>query len=469
MGQPGERRIRRDVALAAFVGALAAIALMTIAAPARAEPPSWWPELVLAGPPGWQPTRDAPPPLQLASKETGWSKFFQREILENTAEIIELRKELGLPELGKELGKAAFEAGVVAAMTAALEACPALAEAEAPLLVEETHRAAEALSGLNVLEKQSRLNEDEHYVEWLFRWYSRYNPGYKGLWDASRKWIHNPRSPFNRFNERYRKLAGRLKKPNKCSSCSRPKGRRTAAVATDCGKKPKPKPKPSPGPGGQPPSCTGTDVVDVGVNGEFTPDNVWGVGQVAATPSNGLEPVRNGYDAVGGDSFAWSCGTRVTLVATAAMGSHFVSWSSPQGLCAGASPSCSFTARTDTPGNFDNVVGNFAPTLYTLSVTNSGADSGAVVGGPSEFPPINCGNTHNGTGTYNTLCSTQVRAADRADDIRVLDVKAVQGYAIATLTGCDTIVYANSAQTQAQCQVLVGGNREISVSWKLLP
>ncbi len=232
-----------------------------------------------------------------------------------------------------------------------------------------------------------------------------------------------------------------------------------------------------------PPSNCRSDV-NVTVNGTFAPDNVWGVGTVTVPAGIGAsapQSVSNGNEATGTWSFAWKCGTNVTLRANPAMGSHFDSWS---GLCSGSSPTCSFAAPDSgatTPSleatpravtRTFSATASFAPTLYNLTVDNASPDGGVASAGGSVFPMLKCGNNYNGsTKTAYTQCTSQARAARSDTDVRTISFQPNSGdsvlqptaYAVDHVDGCDAVVYQG---TSAQCSVLLAADRTVTVTWK---
>jgi hypothetical protein len=60
-------------------------------------------------------------------------------------------------------------------------------------IVHAVTHARHAVEGLDLGQKWDRLRQDEQYLAWLDRWYSRFNPGYKNTWDSSSRWVHNPK------------------------------------------------------------------------------------------------------------------------------------------------------------------------------------------------------------------------------------------------------------------------------------
>jgi hypothetical protein len=447
---------------AAFVGAAVALVAMVAASPALAEPPSWWAEQTHAGPPNWVPRVDDPPPPRVAN-----AKWFEREIIANEAEKVVLDE-----ELHREAGHAAITAVVVyVAKKIALHVIfPECAVVEdVAEVVEAIHAAKTATEGLSLLDKFSRLRQDTQYVEWLDRWYSKYNPRYKNTWDASSRWVHNRNSPFNKFNQRWPSLLRKLKATG---------GLRDAFIAgAPCQPTP---PPPPPDPCSQPPGQGGIDLL---LMGEFFGQE-WAAGDVTATPGDGSQPetASVGYDSESVGHFGpWRCGTSTTLTATAARGDHFDHWQSSEGLCASASATCTVPITTTT----HQITAYFAPTVYQLSVTNEQPDGIVTSGGGGGYvnPGIDCGSQPNGSSVTEVYTSCAAGAiAQRSDsDVTELYVTADSPgpggdtYGVASIDGCD-----RSAATtypipggggatyvpSVQCFIDMNSNRTITVSYK---
>jgi hypothetical protein len=262
----------------------------------------------------------------------------------------------------------------------------------------------------------------------------------------------------------------------------------TSCRLTERPLRPEPRPSPKPKPPKPPPTnrCPPPNLggVDVLLEGEFF-GNGWATGQVTATSSDGSEPetAAFGYDYVSLAHFGpWTCGTTTSLKAMPDRGSHFDHWVSSDGVCAGSSPACTVLI-TDTPRQ---ITAFFAPTVYTLSVTNLQPDgrvtSGSGSSGGEVFPGIDCGSAPNGsTVQVFTKCSSGARAQRSDDDATQLFVEADNPgpggdtYAISSIDGCDRSVATTypvpdgggaTYTPQVQCFIDMNSDRTITVSYK---
>src|ERR1019366_240718 len=224
--------------------------------------------------------------------------------------------------------------------------------------------------------------------------------------------------------------------------------------------------------------------IDVLLEGEFFGQE-WAAGTVTvtATPSDGSqsETATVGYDSVSGGHFGpWPCGTTTTLTATPARGNHFDRWQSDEGLCAGASTTC--TVPSTTTGY--QLTAYFAPTVYMLSVTNAQPDDIVSGGGGGGYvnPSIDCGSQPNGPTTEVFTSCTAGAIAQRSDtDVTSLFVVAdAPGpgndiYGIASIDGCDRSVATNDPVPgggggtyvrSLQCFIDMNSDRTITVTYK---
>ena len=453
-------RLRVPALWKACLGAVVALVAMTAASPALAQPPSWWADRTHAGPPNWVPQVDAPPPLDVAK-----ARWFEREIIANEAEKVVLDE-----ELHREFGHAAITAVVVyiAKKIALHVVFPECAAAEdVAEIVEAIHRAQTATEGLSLADKYSRLRQDTQYLEWLDRWYSRYNPRYKNTWDASSRWVHNRNSPFNRFNRRWPSLLRKL----------RSAGGLRDAVTAGAGCQPTPPPAPPP------PSCPPPDHggIDLLLKGEFFGQE-WAAGEVTARPGDGsqTETASVGYDSESVGHFGpWRCGTSTKLTATPARGNHFDRWQSDEGLCPTASITCTVPITTTA----HQITAYFAPTVYQLSVTNDQPDGIVTSGGGGGYvhPGIDCGSQPNGSSVVQVYTSCAAGAiAQRSDsDVTQLFVTADNpgpggdAYGVASIDGCDRSVATTypipgggTYVPSVQCFIDMNNDRAITVNYK---
>ena len=173
---------------------------------ASAEPPDWWYRHTGAGPPLFVPNPDtqdqeppydktAPDPIRKRGLEEQVDSFFGIELAKNTAEIVVLRYDLDPSKHLKQIGGTVLQTLLVWLFFAGAPECGF--PAALIKLHDYLSKAQDGAQGLNLVQQQLRLNADEQYVAWLYRWYSRFDPGLgkHGSWNTNPKWVHNPKPP----------------------------------------------------------------------------------------------------------------------------------------------------------------------------------------------------------------------------------------------------------------------------------
>jgi hypothetical protein len=319
----------RAIPLGAVAASLAGLALWP--GTGISKPPDWWVRETRAGPPLWQPQTWPDPPLSIGIRgqhfrPSKYGSFFHGELGRTLAEKVVLQDELG--QLGGGLARTPLE-----------EIFGELAKRGAQILCPEWggavevygwfERARKGTETLNLVEKLSRLKEDEEYIRWLDYWYVRYDPrAYRPdkngsvIWNSHKKWERNPKSPFNRDRLRWQTLYETMISADTCCPSSGNKLSRAHARAHACTA---PSPPPPPAPGTEV-SCGSQEAdqlrtegqlaeldFDVGVPGQMT---VTPPGQTLQTPSGGA------YHA----SFCYVEPVTVTLTFVPGSGYQFTGW-----------------------------------------------------------------------------------------------------------------------------------------------
>jgi hypothetical protein len=117
-----------------------------------------------------------------------------------------------------------------------------------------------------------------------------------------------------------------------------------------------------------------------------------------------------------------------------------------EGSCTGAASTCTLTSG---PGLA--VTAFFAQDIWTLTIDNQNPSAGEVFS-----TGIDCGNGK-------TACATQVAGQRNANDVFQMNITAVSGHKIATITGCDKL--QSLGANNAICSVNMTSNRNITVSF----
>ncbi len=228
------------------------------------------------------------------------------------------------------------------------------------------------------------------------------------------------------------------------------------------------------------------------VNGTAVTSSSTGEESYGATPVT----LGNGLMSLSPDAFLQSMATglgrwkatqgSVVLSAMPAQGSHFDSWESPQGLCAGAGPQC--VVRLSPRDPFGQLVLHFGITVFNLTVDNPNPDGGVVSccnpGRNDVLTAIACGNRPNGTLVeHYTTCSSVVREQQNAADHVGLELTATVAPGVGTygivppVEGCDPgLSVYNSAPAPGggtyyptgNCVFDVTGDKKITARWTLV-
>ncbi len=172
---------------------------------------------------------------------------------------------------------------------------------------------------------------------------------------------------------------------------------------------------------------------------------------------------------------AWksSKGGQLKLVATPERGSSFDRWSSPDGLCKGAGPTCN--VELEPSARVPQLSLYFKVNVFKLTVNNTDPSGGVVMGGGNDVAnQINCGIEDNGTSqTFLSPCTSPVRQQQDDEDRVSLFFQANEDQVYGTwgipdggITGCQQVIYSGPApHSTAQCLVPINGNTTVSVSW----